>query len=472
MGKVISLEHPELNCVRIDLDPEQSLEASAKALFNEIWSEDNEDQVAWRGDSRYVPRLVPSHHQQTVTQTGQLASYDANSQKSLSFRSDATYIITGGLAGLGLLVARWMVSKGAKNLVLVGRGSPNETAAFEIMELEMAGAAVVVEKADVSNVTDMARVLHNIENSNIPLAGIIHSAGMLSDGVLANQTWSSFEKVMAAKVQGAWHLHQLTQNQPLEFFVLFSSAASLLGSSGQANHSAANAFLDGLAHYRQVMGLPGLSINWGAISQVGEAAERGADKRAEKRAMGAISPHEFSEALELLMTNSSGSVGVIPIYWSEFIKQSSIPPFFTHFREIYSKSSLTQSTLKAKPHQLFERLEVVSPMEREKLLTNYLQGEVIQVLGISASQIDVQQPLNTMGVDSLMAVELRNRLKTDLGVDVPVVKFIEDICVASLATEVNERITQIDKNQRVEAENIGQLYQNNVKENDRIRGEL
>ena len=112
----------------------------------------------------------------------------------------------------------------------------------------------------------MTRVFNKIHNSKFPLAGVIHSAGTLSDAVLQNQTWSSFEKVMAPKVQGAWHLHQLTKNQPLDFFVLFSSAASLLGSPGQGNHSAANSFLDGLAHYRRGLGLPALSLHWGVVS--------------------------------------------------------------------------------------------------------------------------------------------------------------------------------------------------------------
>ncbi|NES18398.1 MAG: SDR family NAD(P)-dependent oxidoreductase, partial [Symploca sp. SIO3E6] len=235
-----------------------------------------------------------------VTQTTQ----QADAIKPLNFREDSTYLITGGMGGLGLLVARWMVDKGAKHLVLLGRRSPDDATSQKIRELETAGAQVVVEKADVSDLESMTRVLHKIEQSNLPLAGVIHSAGMLSDGVLENQSWSSFEQVMAPKVQGAWHLHQLTQNQPLDFFVLFSSVASLLGSPGQGNHSAANGFLDGLAHYRRAIGLPGLSIHWGAVSQVGEAAELGADVRLQKQGMAVISPNQVLESLELLMSGS------------------------------------------------------------------------------------------------------------------------------------------------------------------------
>ncbi|NEO02870.1 MAG: SDR family NAD(P)-dependent oxidoreductase, partial [Moorea sp. SIO3I7] len=312
MGKVISWEHPELNCTRIDLDPEETLEGKVDGLFKEIWSEDREDQVAWRGDGRYVARLVGSHHRQLVAQQA-----DGKTQKPLSFRSEASYLITGGMGGLGLLVASWMVSKGAKHLILLGRRSPDDATRKKITELEMAGASVVVEKADVTDLESMKGVLQRIEESKRPLVGVIHSVMVLSNGVLRNQTWSSFEQVMEPKVQGAWHLHQLTQSQPLDFFVLFSSATSLLGSLGQgmANYSAANGFLDGLAHYRRTMGLPGLSIHWGAVSQVGRALGRDTETAAmlSKNGMGLISPAQVLESLELLMSGSDVEVGVMPI---------------------------------------------------------------------------------------------------------------------------------------------------------------
>ncbi|NEP88098.1 MAG: SDR family NAD(P)-dependent oxidoreductase, partial [Okeania sp. SIO2C2] len=235
------------------------------------------DAFRYMQQAKHIGKIVVSQTQLT-------------SKKPLSFRSDASYLITGGMGGLGLLVAGWMVSLGAKHLVLLGRRSPDDATIKKIGELEMAGASVVVEKGDVSDWESMRGVWQRIEESNRPLAGVIHAAGMLSDGVLQNQSWYGFEQVMWPKVKGGWHLHKLSQNQKLDFFVLFSSAASLLGSSGQGNHSAANAFLDGLAHYRRGMGLPGLSIHWGAVSHIGEAAERGADVRVLKQGMGAISP--------------------------------------------------------------------------------------------------------------------------------------------------------------------------------------
>jgi len=433
MGKVISLEHPELNCTRIDLDPEETLEGQADALFKEIWSEDSEDQVAWRGDGRYVARLVGSHHRQLVAQQA-----DGKTQKPLSFRDGASYLITGGMGGLGLLVANWMVSKGAKHVVLLGRRSPDDAAIKKITELEMAGAEVVVEIADVSDWESMRGVWQRIQESNRPLGGVIHSAGMLSDGVLQNQSWSSFEQVMAPKVQGAWHLHQLSLNQSLDFFVLFSSAASLLGSPGQGNHSAANAFIDGLAHYRRAQGLPGLSIHWGAVSQVGEAAERGADVRVSKQGiMGAISPTQVFESLELLMSGSDVEVGVVPIEWSGWQEKVEQWPFLADWSEI-------TTPIATKDNPLLEQLKSVSFMEREKILIAHIQNEAARVLAIKNFVIDIHKPLNEMGLDSLMSIELRNKIQSELEVDVPITKFMEGITIAALSNQLNEQLNQSD----------------------------
>ncbi|NEQ65235.1 MAG: SDR family NAD(P)-dependent oxidoreductase [Symploca sp. SIO2D2] len=373
-----------------------------------------------------------------VTQT-QLA--DATTQKPLSFRADASYLITGGMGGLGLLVANWMVSKGAKHLVLLGRRVPNDTAVKKIAQLEIAGAQVVVEKADVSDGESMRGVWQRIEESKRPLAGVIHAAGMLSDGVLQNQSWSSFEQVMTPKVKGGWHLHQLSQNQPLDFFVLFSSIASLLGSSGQGNHSAANAFLDSLAHYRRARGLPGLSIHWGAVSQVGEAAERGADIRVYKQGMGAISPTQVLESLELLMSGSDVEVGVVPIEWSQWQERVAKWPFLADWQE--KTTAIAKN--KTQDNYLLEQIKSASQSELEKILVAHIQNEAARVLAIKNYQIDIHTPLNQMGLDSLMSIELRNRIQSQLEVDVPITKFMEGITIAALSNELNQQLNSIDR---------------------------
>ncbi|MEH2032451.1 MAG: SDR family NAD(P)-dependent oxidoreductase [Nostoc sp.] len=333
--------------------------------------------------------------------------------KNLAFtdklHGDSTYLITGGLGGLGLLIARWLVEQGAKNLVLVGRKGVRDVNQTQMKALEQAGAKVVIAQVDVSDMTAMQQLFSEIQQSLPPLRGVIHSAGVLADGVLQQLSWERFESVMAPKVQGAWNLHQLIEHQPLDFFVLFSSAAALLGSPGQSNHAAANAFLDALAAYRRANALPGLSINWGVVAEVGSAAQRQVDERAQQRGIGTIAPQKVLAVLEQLLLNSSrATVGVVPIHWQKFLEQSANSPFFADWRE----------TSELRPHltsAFRQQLAVADPSDRRELLVAHVWQQVAQVLGLpSSAQIGLEQGFVELGIDSLTAVELRNRLQTSL----------------------------------------------------------
>ncbi|MGD1702713.1 SDR family NAD(P)-dependent oxidoreductase [Dapis sp. BLCC M229] len=449
MGKVISLEHPELNCACIDLDPQETIENRANTLFNEVCLDDKEDQVAWRGDSRYVARLVASNHWQPKQDT------DTSTQKSLSLRQDASYLITGGMGGLGLLIARWLVSKGAKHLVLIGRSSPTEAILKTIKELETEGTSVMVEKADVSDKQSMAGLLSKFDNSSFPLAGVIHLAGVLSDGMIQNQSWSSFEKVMAPKVQGAWHLHELTKNLPLEFFVLFSSVTSLFGNPGQINYAAANGFLDGLANYRRTLGLPGLSIHWSAISQVGMAAEGGIDVRLQQKGMGSISPNQLLESLEVLMSGKVSSetrsdvaaVGVVPIDWSMWQERVAKWKFLADWQE---KFATVYETSKS---EFILKLQATSPKERFSLLVVYLRRQVALVLGINdIESISLETGFFDLGMDSLTSMELRNKLQTSLDFSLPSTLAFEYPNIQALAYYLEENIIPSLDSTKVESE--------------------
>ncbi|NEQ41778.1 MAG: SDR family NAD(P)-dependent oxidoreductase [Okeania sp. SIO3I5] len=442
MGKVISIEHPELNCVRIDLDPQQTIETQAEELFQEVWSEDKEDQVAWRGDERYVARLVASPHQQAISQQP-----DATTQKPLCLREDATYLITGGMGGLDLLVARWMVDKGVKHLVLLGGHSPDDVTSQKITELEMAGASVVVEQAYVSDLESMTRVLHKIEQSNIPLAGVIHSVGMLSDGVLQNYNLSSFEEVIPSQVEGAWHLHQLTQNQPLDFFVLFSSAASWLGSQGQGNNATIGGFFDGLAQYRRTMGLPGLSIHWGPIAQVREVAEQSLDVEASEQKIGVMSSTQVLESLELLMSGSDKEVGVLPIEWSKWQERVSQWPLLADWQQI------SQTTSEISKSEFLLKLKATAPDERRLLLVAHVRRQFALVLGINDPEsISLETGFFDLGMDSLTSVELRNKLQTSLDCSLPSSLAFDYPNIQSLTDYLEETIILLSDNTGTESE--------------------
>ena len=204
------------------------------------------------------------------------------------------------MGGLGLLTARWMVERGARHLLLTGRSAPSEPAREAIDAMERAGAQIVVAQADVADSPEMARVLETVAESMPQLRGVFHAAGFLDDGVLQQQTWERFYGVLRPKVLGAWNLHTLTLGLPLDFFVLYSSTAALLGSPGKGNHVAANGFLDSLAHYRRAPGFPALSINWGAWAQIGAAAAIHADERVARRGLGVIVPSQGLAILQQL----------------------------------------------------------------------------------------------------------------------------------------------------------------------------
>ena len=232
-------------------------------------------------------------------------------------RGDATYLVTGGLSGLGLLVAEWLVRRGARSLILLGRSEPTETARETLAGLEAQGARIAVVRGDVAHEADLRAVFEGVLPGLPPLRGIIHSAGVLDDGVLVQQDWSRFERVMAPKVTGAWHLHELSIGLPLDFFVLFSSVAAVFGSAGQANHSAANSFLDALAFKRQAHGMPASSINWGVWSEVGAAVRHGVGKRVSEQGVGMIDPAGGLAVLERVIEEQPAQAVVFPADWAQ-----------------------------------------------------------------------------------------------------------------------------------------------------------
>ncbi len=333
---------------------------------------------------------------------------------------DATYLITGGLRGLGLLVAEWMVEKGARHLVLMGRSGANEAAQQAIAAMEAKGTQVVVVQGDVSREADVTRALQAAQ-SLPPLRGIIHSAGVLDDGALLQQDLGRFETVMAPKVEGAWHLHRQTQHLALDFFVLFSSVASLFGSPGQGNHAAANAFLDALAFYRRAQGLPGLSINWGAWAEIGAAVERNVGQRVAGQGMGMIPPADGLRILEQLIQQAPPQVGVTPMDWTLFLQHHESTAFLSEMAQERRKTTAAPESpapQPAEPQQpdILAHLAEASPARQRALLLEYVQGHAARVLELdSAEAVSERMPLNEMGLDSLMAVELRNRLGAGLG---------------------------------------------------------
>ncbi len=367
--------------------------------------------------------------------------------ESSFIRCDATYLITGGLSGLGLRVAEWLVEHGARHLVLMGRSAPSVAAQRTIDELAQTGVRIAVRQGDVSNHDDAANVLDEIRSSFPVLRGFFHAAGVLDDGVMMRQNWGRFAQVLAPKVQGAWLFHSLTQKLPLDHFVLFSSASAVLGSAGQSNYAAANAFLDSLAHRRRAMGLPALSVNWGPWSEIGAAAERNVGNRLRAHGMGSFSADLGVRVLEHLMRAGHTQVVVAPIDWSRFMKRyppaTATPRFFSEVTRD-KKADTASRVVTAKP-DLSRRLEHARPADRARLLQEHIHEQVLKVLGFDAAfRLDPRQGLSDLGVDSLMSIELRNRLQTSTGLALPATLVYDHPTIASLVEFLARDLLRLD----------------------------
>jgi NAD(P)-dependent dehydrogenase (short-subunit alcohol dehydrogenase family) len=327
---------------------------------------------------------------------------------AMRISADAAYLVTGGLGALGLHVARWLVQHGARHLLLLGRNSPSPEAANAISALRGAGVRVEIRAVDVSNRSQLEAVLSEVQVTMPPLCGIVHAAGVLDDGILTQQTWSRFEQVMAPKVAGAWNLHELTRHAPLDFFLLFSSMASLTGSPGQSGYAAGNSFLDAFAHYRRARGLTALSINWGAWPDAGMAAK--VETQGRRRVLPAIRPmpeQDCLSCLTLAAAQNCAQLAIADVDWAKWENPTRLLSSLVRHAPVPEAAPAQDGIL--------ERLSSAPESNRRKVLLEYLRGEALDVLGLGKSHfIDERQPLVRMGLDSLMAVEFRNRLVVSL----------------------------------------------------------
>ncbi|MDL1883139.1 SDR family NAD(P)-dependent oxidoreductase [Anaerolineae bacterium CFX8] len=344
---------------------------------------------------------------------------------AVTIRPGATYLITGGLGGIGLHIAGWLVEQGARHLVLTGRSTPDETIRVVIGKTEAAGANVSIALSDVTSESDTADLLAEIERTLPPLRGVIHAAGALDDGVLLQQDWTRFTTALRPKLNGAWNLYRQAAGLPLDFLILFSAGAALLGSPGQGNYTAANAFLDSFAHACRAQGLPALSINWGAWEDTGMMAGLGSLERWAKEGIGALTPERGLQAFSLALQNvQAAQVAILPMVWADFARSSRMRPFFA---EVVRAHQPVEAAIKTKTPQrqtetsdLLRRWVETVPNRRRRLLLDTIREEVIRVLGLRpTTTIDPRQPLNELGLDSLMAVELRNTLITMLDCTLP-----------------------------------------------------
>jgi 8-amino-7-oxononanoate synthase len=356
------------------------------------------------------------------------------SSEQLETQKDASYLITGGLGALGLQVASWLCDRNAKHLILVGRSTPSPTAAAAIQQMQEAGIEVSVLQVDVSNLEELKLAISPYKHN---LRGIIHAAGILADGTLQNLTSAQFQQVMAPKVTGTWNLHLATQDLALDFFVCFSSATAVLGAPGQGNYAAANAFMDYFIQYRRNLGLSGISINWGPWASAGMAAKN--QSRLAQQGLEAIAPHQGLELLEQLLAENTTGVCAFPVDWSLFLRQLTQNNVgFPFWERVMPVSTPSEPQIEPHPQEVS-----TTNSDRTSTIFDCVRAAIAKVLGFSSPDaIEPQQNFSELGMDSLMAVELKNSLQASLGISIGQTAAFDYPTVESLANYLAQNASE------------------------------
>jgi NAD(P)-dependent dehydrogenase (short-subunit alcohol dehydrogenase family)/acyl carrier protein len=332
------------------------------------------------------------------------------------------YLITGGFGAIGIETARWLVSRGARHLVLCGRRAPGPEALEAIRECELAGATIRAVQADAADGVAMLRLIEETDKPAHRLRGIVHAAAIVDDGIIVQQDWARCDAVLRSKARSARILDEATRGQPLDFFVLYSAAGLQLGAPGQCAYAAANAELDALAFARREAGLPALSVAWGAWGtggMIAELAARGNDTWG-ARGLGRIQARDAFRRLERLLQDDAAHALALPVDWSRFLETLPAGVAASFFADLTTPVRKSAPPAGQGADAITAKLRALPEAQRASMLVEYLNAQALQAIGRDASmRIDPRTPLREIGLDSLMAVELRNALGRSLGKPLP-----------------------------------------------------
>ena len=397
LAKSLALECPRQWGGFIDI----SMGVDAQALLPELCGCSEEDQVALRGQRRLVPRL---------------ARAKPGAARRVRIDGRSTYLISGGLGGLGLTFAAWLVGQGARNLWLISRNPPGEFARHAISALQRQGAEVRTVAADVADTEAMAKIMNAITAHGAPLRGVLHAAGVQSSCLVGNMTPGEIRRIYRAKMEGAWTLHQATLKSDLDFLVLFLSISATWGSKAQAHYAGANAFLDLLACARRRAGLAATSIAWGPWQGIGMMPE---DSSAAMQRVGItpLAPADNIAVFSRLLGADLCQVTVAEVDWSRFlsvVETTGRRPFF----DLMSSAELPTAQTFVPEHPL-ANLADLPPTERLRRCLAEVQSLTGTILGLDAVPAEIDQGFFDMGFDSLMGLEVKNRLEAAIKVPLP-----------------------------------------------------
>ncbi len=435
LGRVIGhQEFPDLWGGLVDIDRADEPGHTAARLCGHLLADTSEDQVALRGAATLVPRLRPC-----ATLTNPFPT---------KLTPDANYVVTGGAGALGRVVATYLADRGARHLTLLGRspvpprdqwpslsdGDPHYATVSTIQAIERRGAHVTTASADITDAGAVADWLDgHTRNGGRPIRGIVHAAGSVSDQLLVNMSEQSFDAVTAPKITGTRVLHDALAGHDLEFFVMFGSAGSTIAAPGQGNYAAANAFLDAFAQHRQSQGLPALTIGWGPWS-VGMVEELKLEGVYEHRGIELITPAVGARILDRLMTQTVPCVVAITADWARARNSGlgrRLPPMFSELDAAHKVAGDPD------PHvSILDLLAATPEADRRGVIAEHVHRLVAGVFDCAVSDIEPDDMLDDVGLDSMMAMDFRVRMNSMFSIDLPVMEIHRGVSVNSLSQRV------------------------------------
>ena len=406
-------------------------------LFTRFEAEATIDAFRYMSQRKNIGKVVVSLESQESRVKSQEPDGEAASAASVSVaRKDGTYLVTGGLGALGLQVAEWLAGEGAGTIALLSRRGASEEVADQLAAIQAKGARVIVLQGDVTDAASLQSALKQLPAAGPPLRGVVHAAGVLADGVLADMTLEQLDRAVRPKAQGAWNLHTATTDAPLDWFAMFSSVASVLGSPGQANYAAGNAALDALAAYRRARGLPATTINWGPWSGAGMAVEAGRGEAVQSRGMGLLPPDRALDLLGKLLRSDVTQIAVMDAQWDDMLRLMGArrPALLADIAAEVEQAGGT-ATASRVDRAFLDQLLAVDQPARHALVSDYIRDELARIMGVESENLDADKPLSTFGLDSLLALELKNNLEGRLDFTLPMAKLMEGPSITSLAQE-------------------------------------
>ena len=388
----------------------------------------------YMGQGKHIGKIVVKYDNEFIEVATQKKNTDI-------YKNNASYIITGGTSGFGLEVAKWLGKSNVGKLILISRsGVVTNDAKKVVSSLREKGISVDTPRLDISDSQAVKELVNSIDNSNTPLKGVFHGAMVLDDGLLRDMNSTRFKSVMTPKVLGAINLYKSCQDLALDFFVMFSSIASLVGNRGQANYIAANSFLDEYAHALKLKSFPALSINWGVLAETGIAARNSeVSELLTKEGVYGLTNEEALLAMDRLIGNQKTQAGVLNVDWFRWGNVDPNRKNLTRFSDLMQQEK-SRDSINLKAVKIVEEISTLSDDEKLKYVENILKETVAKILKLTPNKIDVNQDIGILGIDSLMFMELTLTAQDTFGITLTTMELMKEPVISDFAKTVLDKL--------------------------------